>query len=75
MSNFQKKGIAKALMSEMVTNFEKVGVETIYIFVNRRDWNLLQFFDSMGFTKEDILNLELKVKHVINQNRLGLINS
>ena len=62
MSNFQKKGIAKALMSEMVTNFEKVGVETIYIFVNRRDWNLLQFFDSMGFTRGDMLNLELKVK-------------
>ena len=58
---FQKKGIAKILMTEMITNLKKVGVDTVYTFVNWRDWSLLRFFDAMGFQKGDMINLELKV--------------
>jgi len=58
---FQKKGIAKILMTEMITNLKKVGVDTIYTFVNWRDWSLLRFLDAMGFQKGDMINLELKV--------------
>ena len=57
----QKKGVARALMSEMTDNLKKVGVNTVYTFVNWRDWGLLQFFDRMGFTRGDMINLELKV--------------
>lgn len=57
----QRKGIAKMLMTEMINNLKKVGVEKIYTFVNWRDWNLLRFFDDAGFKKGDMINLELKV--------------
>ena len=57
----QRKGIAKMLMTEMINNLKKVGVEKIYTFVNWRDWNLLRFFDATGFKKGDMINLELKV--------------
>jgi ribosomal protein S18 acetylase RimI-like enzyme len=57
----QRKGIAKMLMTEMINNLKKVGVEKIYTFVNWRDWNLLRFFDAAGFKKGDMINLELKV--------------
>ncbi len=46
---------------EMVDNLKKVGVDTIYTFVNWRDWGFLQFFDAMGFQRGDMLNLELKL--------------
>jgi hypothetical protein len=46
---------------EMVDNLKKVGVDTIYTFVNWRDWDLLQFFDAMGFQRGDMINLELKI--------------
>lgn len=59
--DYQKKGVARALMNEMTDNLKKVGVNTIYTFVNWRDWGLLQFFDRMGFTRGDMINLELKV--------------
>ena len=59
--DYQRKGIAKLLLTEMVTNLKKVGVEKVYTFVNWRDWSLLQFFDAMGFKKGDMINLELKV--------------
>ena len=57
----QRKGIAKMLMTEMINNLKKVGVDTIYTFVNWRDWSLLQFFDAVGFQKGNMINLELKV--------------
>jgi predicted N-acetyltransferase YhbS len=59
--DYQKKGVARALMTEMTNNLKKVGVNTIYTLVNWRDWGLLQFFDRMGFTRGDMINLELRV--------------
>ena len=59
--NAQRAGIAKMLLTEMVTNLKKVGVEKVYTFVNWRDWGLLQFFDVMGFRKGDMINLEMEV--------------
>lgn len=57
----QRVGIAKMLLTEMVDNLKKVGVEKIYTFVNWRDWDLLQFFDAMGFQRGDMINLQMKV--------------
>ena len=59
--SFQRKGIAKMLLTEMISNLKKVGVDSVYTFVNWRDWSLLRFFDAMGFQKGDMVNLELKV--------------
>ncbi|MBW1997759.1 MAG: GNAT family N-acetyltransferase [Deltaproteobacteria bacterium] len=58
---YQRRGIAKMLLTEMVGNLKNAGVERIYTFVNWRDWRLLPFFDAMGFRRGDMLNLELKV--------------
>ncbi len=58
---FQRKGIAKILFTEMTDNLKKVGVDTIITFVNRRDPNLLNFFNSLGFQKGDMINLELDI--------------
>ena len=59
--DYQRKGIAKTLFAEMTNNLKKVGVDTIYTFVTRRDWKLLKFFNSMGFQKGDMINLELDI--------------
>jgi predicted N-acetyltransferase YhbS len=61
IKEFQRKGVARLLFQEMFSMFKKVGVDTIYIFVNWRDWGLLQFFDRMGFKRGDMINLELKI--------------
>lgn len=58
---FQKKGIGRTLVEEMISNLRKLGVSTIYTFVNWRQGDLLRFFDSLGFSKGDMINLELKV--------------
>lgn len=59
--DYQRKGIAKILFTEMTNNLKKVGVDTIITFVTRRDWKVLKFFNSMGFQKGDMINLELDI--------------
>jgi len=59
--DYQRKGIAKILFTEMTNNLKKVGVDAMYTFVTRRDWKLLKFFNSIGFQKGDMVNLELDI--------------
>ena len=58
---YQKKGVATALAHELIKNLKAIGVRTIYTLVRWSDWDLLQFFHAMGFTRGDMINLELKI--------------
>ncbi len=58
---FQKQGVARLLVKEMIAHLKKVGVSSIYILVNWRDGDLLKFFGKAGFARGDMINLELKV--------------
>jgi GNAT superfamily N-acetyltransferase len=60
--SYQKKGVAKILMEEMLNYMKKVGVDTFYTRVNWRNWGLLQFFDALGFKRGDIINPEFKIE-------------
>jgi ribosomal protein S18 acetylase RimI-like enzyme len=57
----QKKGLATALSQELIQRLKAIGVRTIYTLVSWDDWDLLQFFHAMGFTRGDMINLELKI--------------
>jgi ribosomal protein S18 acetylase RimI-like enzyme len=58
---YQKKGVATALARELIKNLKAIGVRTIYTLVSWDDWDLLQFFHAMGFTRGDMITLELKI--------------
>ena len=57
----QQMGLATALARELVQRLKGIGVRTIYTLVSWNDWDLLQFFHAMGFTRGDMINLELKL--------------
>lgn len=59
--DYQNKGVARLLFNEMASMFKKTGIDTVYVFVNWKDWGLLQFFDKMGFRRGDMINLELDI--------------
>lgn len=59
--DFQRKGVAKALMDELVTNLKMIDVEMVYTMVNWREGELLRFFDAMGFEKGDMINLKKRL--------------
>jgi predicted N-acetyltransferase YhbS len=58
---YQKKGLATALARELIQNLKALGVKTIYTLVSWNDWDLLQFFHAMGFSRGDMINLELRI--------------
>jgi len=60
-SDYKNRGIAKELAGTCVQNLKKYGVDTIYTLVNWNDWDLLQFFHAMGFSRGDMINLVLRV--------------
>lgn len=59
--DYQNRGIAKVLANALVANLRNYKVDTIYTLVNWNDWDLLQFFHAMGFTRGDMINLVLKL--------------
>ncbi len=58
---YQKKGLATVLAHELIRRLQAIGVRTIYTLVKWDDWDLLQFFHTMGFIRGDMINLELKI--------------
>lgn len=58
---YQKKRLATALAHELIHNLKAMGVRTIYTLVSWNDWDLLQFFHAMGFSRGDMINLALKI--------------
>jgi len=58
---YQKKGVAARLALDLIRNLRALGVKSIYTLVSWNDWDLLQFFHAMGFTRGEMLNLELKI--------------
>ncbi|MHA2244334.1 MAG: GNAT family N-acetyltransferase [Candidatus Hodarchaeales archaeon] len=58
---YQKKGVGRLLMKELLNYMKKVGVDTVYTLVSWRDWELLRFFDAIGFKRGDMVNLEFKI--------------
>ncbi len=57
----QRQGVAKLLFREMVDHLKQLGVVSIRTFVKRLDWKLLKFFEEVGFSQGDMVNLELDI--------------
>lgn len=60
--SYQKKGIGRMLTKELLNYMKKVGVDTVYTLVNWKDGGLLRFFDTSGFERGDMINLEFKIE-------------
>ena len=58
---WQGKGVSQMLFKEISSILKKVGVDTIYVFVDWKKWDLLQFFEKIGFKRGDMINLEMKI--------------
>ncbi len=61
VKEWQGKGVSQLLFKEMYSMFKKVGVDTIYVFVEWKKWDLMKFFEKMKFQRGDMINLEMKV--------------
>ncbi len=58
---WQGKGISQLLFKSIYSVFKKIGIDTIYVFVDRKQRDLLKFFEKMGFAGGNMINLTLKI--------------
>lgn len=58
---WQGKGISQLLFKEMYSMFKKIGLHAIYVFVDRKQMDLVKFFDKMGFARGDMFSMECKI--------------
>ncbi len=61
VKEWQGRGVSQLLFREMYSMFKKVGVDTIYVFVEWKKWDLMRFFEKMNFQRGDMINLEMKL--------------
>lgn len=59
--DYQRRGIASLLFREMISNLKKVGVNKVTTFVTWSDWELLKFFNTVGFKLGKMVNLEFDI--------------
>lgn len=73
---YQNRGIGETLFSKLIESFKRTGkeakpeaketpiegVNVVYTLVRWNDWNLLRFFEKMGFKKGEMTSLELKIR-------------
>lgn len=61
--DYQHKGVARNLSQEFIITLKAIGVSVVYTLVNWSDWDLLNFFRAMGFTRRgEMINLELRLE-------------
>lgn len=62
IENFRHTGRQIAPESKDSQKSQIEGVNIVYTLVNWNDWDLIQFYDNMGFKKGEMLNLKLKIR-------------
>ncbi|KON33509.1 MAG: hypothetical protein AC479_04215 [miscellaneous Crenarchaeota group-6 archaeon AD8-1] len=62
IDNFKHSGKEQVpdLKDNKISEIE--GVNVVYTLVNWNDWDLIQFYDNMGFKKGEMLNLKLRIR-------------
>ena len=62
IDNFKHSGREQISDSKDSETSKIEGVNIVYTLVNWNDWDLIQFYDYMGFKKGEMLNLKLKIR-------------
>ena len=73
--DYQHRGVGRRLFKELIKNLKRTGkeaqpeaketpiegVNVVYTLVRWNDWNMLRFFEKMGFKKGEMIGLELEL--------------
>ena len=62
IENFRHSGREETFETEERKQPKVEGVNVVYTLASWNDWDLIQFYNAMGFKKGTMLNLELKIR-------------
>ncbi|MHA1115129.1 MAG: GNAT family N-acetyltransferase [Candidatus Heimdallarchaeaceae archaeon] len=53
--DFQRKGLGKMMMEELVKRFKRMNVEKIHLFIEKRNLGVIEFYKRLGWYLRDDL--------------------
>ena len=61
LPEYQRKGIGKKMVESWKKRCRKKGINKVHVMVNWRDWWMLSFFESLGFCRGDLTDLQAEL--------------
>lgn len=58
---YRRQDIAQKLVEALFDRYRSKGIENVRIAVNWRDWGMLSFLNSVGFSRGEMVELEKKL--------------
>jgi N-acetylglutamate synthase-like GNAT family acetyltransferase len=61
LPEYQHKGIGKKMVEAWKLRCRKKGIRKVHVMVNWRDWWMLSFFESLGFSRGDLTDFQAEL--------------
>ena len=61
LPDYQRKGIGKRMVEAWKQRCRKKGIRKVHVMVNWRDWWMLSFFESLGFCRGELTDLQAQL--------------
>jgi N-acetylglutamate synthase-like GNAT family acetyltransferase len=55
---YQRQGVGRRMVQAWMERCREKGIKKVHIMVNWRDWWMLSFFESMGFSRGDLVDFQ-----------------
>ncbi|MBM3156612.1 MAG: GNAT family N-acetyltransferase [Chloroflexi bacterium] len=59
--DYQRQGIGRKMLDVWKERCRKKGIKKVHIMLNWRDWRMLSFFESMGFSRGDLTDFQAEL--------------
>jgi ribosomal protein S18 acetylase RimI-like enzyme len=59
--DFQHRGIGRKMVEAWKERCREKGIRRVHIMLNWRDWQLLSFFESLGFSRGDLTDFQAEL--------------
>lgn len=61
LPGYQRKGIGRKMVEVWKERCRRKGIKKVHVMVNWRDWWMLSFFESLGFSRGELTDLQAEL--------------
>ena len=61
LPEYQRKGIGRKMVETWKERCRKKGIKKVHVMVNWRDWWMLSFFESLGFSRGELTDMQAEL--------------
>jgi len=58
---YQRRGIGKKMVETWKDRCRRKGIKKVHVMINWRDWWMLSFFESLGFSRGDLVDFSAEL--------------